>query len=113
MPYISDEVETLLARGALTDYAYCEVGQENACPQLPVLIANGIHDVFIDAADSFAMARRPKNAITIFCSDAGHGLLFQHPEAFAREVLNFLSAEVSGEDRCRGGQVAEKGIGRG
>lgn len=81
--------------------------------QLPVLIANGIHDVIIDAADSFAMARRLKNATTIFYSDAGHGFLFQHPEAFAREVLNFLSADMSGDDRCRSGQVAEKGNGHG
>ncbi|MGE0220793.1 alpha/beta fold hydrolase [Mycolicibacterium sp.] len=61
--------------------------------ELPVLVANGIHDVVLDAGDSFAMAQRLPNAVAIFYSDAGHGFLFQHPDAFAAEVLAFLSAD--------------------
>ena len=88
MRYVSDKVETLLARGALTDYTYHEVGQENTCPHLSVLIANGTHDVFIDAADSLAVARRLRNATTIFYSggqaaekEIGRGDLLTFPWA--------------------------------
>ncbi len=57
---------------------------------LPVLIANGLHDVMIDAYASYAMAQRLPNAKVILYSDAGHGFLFQHPEEFGHDVLRFL-----------------------
>ncbi|MFD8340616.1 alpha/beta fold hydrolase [Streptomyces solisilvae] len=60
--------------------------------QMPVLVANGAHDVMVDSGDSFAMARRLKNAVTILYSDAGHAFLFQHPDEFTRIVLDFLDA---------------------
>jgi pimeloyl-ACP methyl ester carboxylesterase len=59
----------------------------------PVLIANGVHDLMISAADSFAMAQRVKNATTILYSGSGHGFLFQNPVEFASQVVHFLSAD--------------------
>jgi pimeloyl-ACP methyl ester carboxylesterase len=61
--------------------------------QCPVLIANGAHDVMVDASNSFAMTKRLKDATTIFYSDSGHGFLFQHPEEFGRAVVDFLSED--------------------
>ncbi len=57
---------------------------------IPVLIANGAHDVMVDAGDSFAMVRRMKNATALFYGDAGHAFLFQHPAEFGKAALEFL-----------------------
>jgi pimeloyl-ACP methyl ester carboxylesterase len=57
---------------------------------IPVLVANGAHDVMVDAGDSFAMVRRMKNATALFYGDAGHAFLFQHPDEFGKATLNFL-----------------------
>lgn len=57
---------------------------------LPVLIANGAHDVMIHAFASYAMSQRLPNAKVILYSDAGHGFLFQHAQEFGHEVLRFL-----------------------
>jgi pimeloyl-ACP methyl ester carboxylesterase len=58
---------------------------------IPVLVANGAHDVMVDAGDSFAMVRRMKNATALFYGDAGHAFLFQRPDEFGQAVLKFLS----------------------
>ncbi len=58
---------------------------------IPVLVANGAHDVMVDASDSFAMVQRMKNAKALFYGDAGHAFLFQHPDDFGRAVLEFLA----------------------
>ena len=57
---------------------------------LPVLVANGAHDVMVDAFASYAMSQRLPDAKVILYSDAGHAFLFQHADDFGREVLNFL-----------------------
>ncbi|MEI9988423.1 MAG: alpha/beta hydrolase [Rhizomicrobium sp.] len=57
---------------------------------IPVLVANGAHDIMVDAGDSFAMVRRMKNATALFYGDAGHAFLFQHSEAFGKATLDFL-----------------------
>ncbi|MFD9220380.1 alpha/beta fold hydrolase [Streptomyces sp. NPDC060064] len=57
---------------------------------LPVLVANGAHDVMIHAYQSYAMSQRMPNAKVVLYSDAGHGFLFQHIEDFGNEVLAFL-----------------------
>ncbi len=57
---------------------------------LPVLVANGAHDVMISAFASYAMSQRLPNAKVILYSDAGHAFLFQHAEEFGHEVLRFL-----------------------
>lgn len=58
---------------------------------LPVLVANGSHDVMVDSGNSFAMAQKLPNARTVFYSGAGHAFLFQFPEEFGGVVLDFLS----------------------
>jgi pimeloyl-ACP methyl ester carboxylesterase len=57
---------------------------------LPVLVANGAHDVMIDAWGSWAMSQKLTNTKLVIYGDAGHGFLFQHAEDFGREVLAFL-----------------------
>ena len=59
--------------------------------EMPVLVANGAHDVMISAFASYAMSQRLPNAKVVLYSDAGHGFLFQHHDSFAREVLAFLA----------------------
>jgi pimeloyl-ACP methyl ester carboxylesterase len=59
--------------------------------RLPVLVANGAHDVMIHAYATYAMSQRLPDAKVILYSDAGHGFLFQHHEDFAHEVNRFLS----------------------
>ncbi|MFF9488167.1 alpha/beta fold hydrolase [Streptomyces sp. NPDC014676] len=58
---------------------------------LPVLVANGAHDVMIHSYATCAMSQRLPNAKVILYGDAGHGFLFQHPGGFAHEVNRFLS----------------------
>jgi pimeloyl-ACP methyl ester carboxylesterase len=58
--------------------------------KLPVLVANGSHDVMVDSGNSFAMAQKLSNARTVFYSDAGHAFLFQFPEEFGEVVHDFL-----------------------
>ncbi|WP_432563032.1 alpha/beta fold hydrolase [Kineococcus sp. SYSU DK003] len=62
-------------------------------PQLtvPVLVANGSHDVMISSYATYAMSTRLPNARAVLYSDAGHGFLFQHAEEFAADVHRFLS----------------------
>jgi pimeloyl-ACP methyl ester carboxylesterase len=59
---------------------------------LPVLAANGVHDVMAPADSTAAMAGRLPDGAVLLYSDAGHGFLFQHPRAFALQVNAFLSA---------------------
>ncbi|MBB2903214.1 pimeloyl-ACP methyl ester carboxylesterase [Kineococcus radiotolerans] len=58
--------------------------------QLPVLVANGTHDVMINAYATYAMTTVLPNARALLYSDAGHAFLFQHPAEFGAEVLSFL-----------------------
>lgn len=57
---------------------------------LPVLVANGAHDVMINSYATYAMSQKLPNAKVVLYSDAGHGFLFQHIEDFAHEVDRFL-----------------------
>jgi pimeloyl-ACP methyl ester carboxylesterase len=57
---------------------------------LPVLVANGAHDVMIHSYATYAMSQRLPNAKIVLYSDAGHGFLFQHIDDFADEVDRFL-----------------------
>ncbi len=57
---------------------------------LPVLYANGAHDVMIDAFASYAAVQVLPNAKLVLYSDAGHAFLFQHLENFTAEVKAFL-----------------------
>lgn len=68
--------------------AYARLAQITA----PVLVANGAHDVMVHAYNSYALSQRLPAARLVLYPDAGHGFLFQWPQAFGREVLAFLRA---------------------
>ncbi|KQY10042.1 alpha/beta hydrolase [Mycobacterium sp. Root135] len=57
---------------------------------LPVLVANGAHDVMINSHATYVMSQKLPDAKVVLYSDAGHGFLFQHVEDFAHEVDRFL-----------------------
>jgi pimeloyl-ACP methyl ester carboxylesterase len=78
--------------GAIAAWA---MGKHSAYPRLaeitqPVLVANGAHDVMVHAYNSYAMSQKLPNARLVLYPDAGHGFLFQYPQAFGREVVDFL-----------------------
>jgi pimeloyl-ACP methyl ester carboxylesterase len=86
------------ARGAqLRAIAAWSTGEASAWERLgeltmPVLAANGVHDVMAPASSTAAMADRLPDGTVVLYSDAGHGFLFQHSRAFALQVNAFLSA---------------------
>jgi pimeloyl-ACP methyl ester carboxylesterase len=57
---------------------------------LPVLVANGAHDVMINSYATYVMSQKLPDAKVVLYSDAGHGFLFQHVEDFADDVDRFL-----------------------
>jgi pimeloyl-ACP methyl ester carboxylesterase len=72
-------------------------GENSAFPRLasleqPTLVANGVHDVMVDAHDSFIMSQHLPGAELVLYSDAAHGFLFQHAERFAERVNRFLDS---------------------
>jgi pimeloyl-ACP methyl ester carboxylesterase len=71
-----------------TDSAWERLGEL----RMPILIAAGAQDRLMDAYNSYAMVRRLANTNLIIYGDAGHAFLFQHADAFGRQVLDFLSA---------------------
>lgn len=60
--------------------------------KVPILVANGSHDIMEPSVQSFEMARKLNGAVTTFYSDSGHAFLFQYPEKFGRQVVNFFAA---------------------
>ncbi|MBB2903370.1 pimeloyl-ACP methyl ester carboxylesterase [Kineococcus radiotolerans] len=61
--------------------------------KVPVLVANGAHDVMVHAQQSYAMSQHLPDATVLLYSDAGHAFLFQRPQEFAAVVLDFLAKE--------------------
>lgn len=59
--------------------------------KIPVLVANGVEDVMIPTYQSFALAQALPNATLNVYPDSGHAFMFQYPDAFAREVEQFLA----------------------
>ncbi|MGO4648644.1 alpha/beta fold hydrolase [Nocardia sp. 2YAB30] len=56
----------------------------------PVLYATGLHDIMTPAMVAYTAAEHTRNATLLGYGDAGHAFLFQHAEAFAIQVANFL-----------------------
>ena len=72
------------------------MGKDSAYARLenltqPILVANGQHDIMINAHNSFAIAQRAPNAKLVLYPDSGHGFLFQHVDDFVEDVNRFLS----------------------
>ena len=58
---------------------------------LPILVANGAHDVMIPAYRSFVISQEAPNARLVLYPNAGHAFLFQYTDEFAAEIDRFLS----------------------
>jgi pimeloyl-ACP methyl ester carboxylesterase len=56
----------------------------------PSLVINGDHDIMVPSELSAVLADALPNATLEIYSDAGHGSLFQQPERFVNQALNFL-----------------------
>ncbi|WP_298329051.1 alpha/beta hydrolase [Asticcacaulis sp.] len=59
--------------------------------RIPVLIANGDHDIMVPTINSHDMARRIPNAEIVIYDDAGHGGIFQNHADFVSRALAFLA----------------------
>lgn len=59
--------------------------------RLPILVANGAHDVMLPAYRSFVLSQQAPDAKLILYPDAGHAFLFQDIEDFSRQIDLFLS----------------------
>lgn len=58
--------------------------------RLPILVANGAHDVMIPAYRSYVLSQQAPDAKLVLYPDAGHAFLFQEIEDFSREIAHFL-----------------------
>ncbi|KQM93219.1 alpha/beta hydrolase [Sphingomonas sp. Leaf22] len=71
-------------------------GQQSPQPldtiRIPVLVANGDHDIIVPSENSRELARRIPGAEIVLYPDAGHGGIFQYHEAFAERAIMFLDA---------------------
>lgn len=59
--------------------------------RLPMLVANGAHDVMLPAYRSYVLSQQAPDAKLVLYPDAGHAFLFQEIESFAAEIDWFLS----------------------
>ncbi len=60
--------------------------------RIPILVANGDHDIMVPTSNSREMARRLPNAELVIYPDAGHGGIFQYHADFVPKALAFLAA---------------------
>ena len=58
--------------------------------RLPMLVANGAHDVMLPAYRSYVLSQQAPDAKLVLYPDAGHAFLFQHIDDFAAEIDRFL-----------------------
>ncbi|TDT88484.1 pimeloyl-ACP methyl ester carboxylesterase [Azorhizobium sp. AG788] len=58
--------------------------------RLPLLVANGAHDVMLPAYRSYVLSQQAPDAKLVLYPDAGHAFLFQHIDDFAAEIERFL-----------------------
>lgn len=59
--------------------------------KVPVLVANGHHDVMIPAYRSYVLAQEVANGKLVLYPNAGHAFLFQYIDDFSAEIDRFLS----------------------
>lgn len=71
-----------------------EWGQQSPQPldtiRIPVLVANGDHDIIVPSENSRDLARRIPGAEIVLYPDAGHGGIFQYHDAFTERAIAFL-----------------------
>ena len=56
----------------------------------PTLVVNGVFDRMIPVRNSYFLAEHLPNATLLVYPDAGHGSLFQYPDAFVAQAKLFL-----------------------
>ena len=81
-----NQAGAIAAWGQGRDSAYARLGEIG----IPVLVANGTQDVMVHAYNSYAMVQKLLDGTLVLYPDAGHGFLFQVPERFGRQVVDFL-----------------------
>jgi pimeloyl-ACP methyl ester carboxylesterase len=59
----------------------------------PVLVVNGDSDRMVPSSNSVDLARLLPNSELVLYDDAGHGGIFQYPDAFVAKALEFLDLE--------------------
>lgn len=59
---------------------------------IPVMVANGDHDIMVPSENSTDMARRIPGAELVLCPDAGHGGIFQYHDTFLQKARTFMTA---------------------
>jgi pimeloyl-ACP methyl ester carboxylesterase len=69
-----------------------QVPQDLSHIAIPVLVANGDHDIMVPTSNSHDMARRIPGAQLVIYPDAGHGGIFQYHAQFVPKALAFLAA---------------------
>jgi pimeloyl-ACP methyl ester carboxylesterase len=82
----------LAAIGQLLAAPFDEVRAELESIKHPVLYANGLHDVMVPAHASYVAVQHLADATLLLYGDAGHAFLFQHANAFTKQVADFLAA---------------------
>lgn len=58
--------------------------------RLPILVANGAHDVMLPAYRSYVLSQQAPDAKLVLYPDAGHAFLFQHVEDVVADIDRFL-----------------------
>ncbi|MFQ6242651.1 alpha/beta fold hydrolase [Sinorhizobium meliloti] len=59
--------------------------------RMPILVANGAHDVMLPAYRSFVLSQQAPDARLVLYPDAGHAFLFQEIDDFAAQIDLFLA----------------------
>jgi pimeloyl-ACP methyl ester carboxylesterase len=54
--------------------------------RMPILVANGAHDLMLPAYRSFVLSQQAPDAGLVLYPDAGHAFLFQEIEDFAAQI---------------------------
>jgi pimeloyl-ACP methyl ester carboxylesterase len=57
---------------------------------MPVLVGHGAHDILMDVYNAYATAIALQHGTLVLYGDAAHAFLFQHADAFAQQVLDFV-----------------------
>jgi len=79
-------------RAAAGDISTAHTSMQNVLHKLtmPVLVANGSHDILVPTALSFEIFKALPDAKLILYPDSGHGFLFQYPRCRRRDTVNPL-----------------------
>lgn len=82
------QLSAILDWGASTggDYSYLQGIKQ------PVLVANGNRDVMVPSINSLILAQNLPMAFLSLYPDAGHGAIFQYPDLFTDQAIQFLSS---------------------